>query len=146
MRHVPNVLLGLVAVAVMSACGGARSRPGVAEAERATIAVDNRAFTDMTVYVSEAVGSRRRLGLATGVSTTVFTIPSTVVGNGRRGDYLDGHSLAGGVGILFDQEGIDHYVSGVFGQGVGYWEGVGILWDAAGDDVYQFKVDIRTVS
>ena len=88
MRHVPNVLLGLVAVAVMSACGGARSRPGVDQAERATIAVDNRAFTDMTVYVSEAVGSRRRLGLATGVSTTVFTIPSTVVGNGRELSFI----------------------------------------------------------
>lgn len=87
MRTLPKALLGIVAVAVMSACGAARSRP-VEESERATIAVDNRAFTDMTVYVSESVGSRRRLGLATGVSTTVFTIPATVVGNGRELSFI----------------------------------------------------------
>jgi hypothetical protein len=57
-------------------------------------------------------------------------------GNGRRGDYLDGHSLAGGVGILHDEAGDDRYVCGVFGQGVGYWEGVGMLWDSAGTDAY----------
>lgn len=57
-------------------------------------------------------------------------------GNGRRADYLDGHSLAGGIGILFDQAGSDSYSCGVFGQGVGYWEGVGFLWDTAGDDKY----------
>lgn len=57
-------------------------------------------------------------------------------GNGRRADYLDGHSLSGGVGILYDQAGKDTYTCGVFGQGVGYWEGVGMLWDAEGDDVY----------
>jgi hypothetical protein len=57
-------------------------------------------------------------------------------GNGRRADYLEGHSLAGGVGILFDQAGNDGYSCGVFGQGVGYWEGVGMLWDSAGSDIY----------
>jgi len=57
-------------------------------------------------------------------------------GNGRRADYLDGHSLAGGVGILFDAGGDDTYRCGVFGQGVGYWEGVGMLWDGGGVDSY----------
>lgn len=57
-------------------------------------------------------------------------------GNGRRADYLDAHSLSGGVGILYDQGGNDHYSCGVFGQGVGYWEGVGYLWDEGGDDTY----------
>jgi hypothetical protein len=57
-------------------------------------------------------------------------------GNGRRADYLDGHSLSGGVGILYDVEGNDTYSCGVFGQGVGYWEGVGMLWDSAGNDKY----------
>ena len=57
-------------------------------------------------------------------------------GNGRRADYLDGHSLAGGVGILFDLEGNDTYTCGVFGQGVGYWKGVGFLWDSQGFDSY----------
>lgn len=57
-------------------------------------------------------------------------------GNGRRGDYLDSHSLAGGVGILYDAAGDDHYSCALFGQGVGYWEGVGMLWDTGGSDRY----------
>ncbi len=57
-------------------------------------------------------------------------------GNGRRGDYLDGHSLAGGVGILADLSGKDTYTCGIFGQGVGYWEGVGMLLDDNGNDSY----------
>lgn len=58
-------------------------------------------------------------------------------GNGRRGDYLDSHSLAGGVGILFDQAGNDRYSCSLFGQGAGYWEGVGMLWDTGGSDHYE---------
>ena len=58
------------------------------------------------------------------------------VGNGYRRDYIDVHSLAGGVGLLFDQAGNDTYSSAIFGQGVGYWEGVGMLWDASGSDSY----------
>ncbi|MFN8218896.1 MAG: hypothetical protein U0S12_02030 [Fimbriimonadales bacterium] len=57
-------------------------------------------------------------------------------GNGRRADYLDGHSLAGGVGLLYDMGGKDTYTCGVFGQGVGYWMGVGMLWDDSGVDLY----------
>lgn len=57
-------------------------------------------------------------------------------GNGRRGDYLDGHSLSGGVGILHDGGGNDRYECAVFGQGVGYWKAVGMLWDEGGDDEY----------
>lgn len=58
-------------------------------------------------------------------------------GNGRRADYTDGHSLAGGIGVLVDAEGNDRYTCGVFGQGVGYWYGLGILCDGEGADVYQ---------
>jgi len=58
-------------------------------------------------------------------------------GNGRRADYLDGHSLCGGIGILYDQAGNDTYSCGVFGQGVGYWQGVGMLWDDKGKDAYK---------
>jgi hypothetical protein len=42
----------------------------------------------MTVYVVESAGARRRLGLATGVSTTVFSIPASVVGNGRELQFI----------------------------------------------------------
>jgi hypothetical protein len=55
-------------------------------------------------------------------------------GMGRRADYSDGHSLAGGIGALFDVQGDDLYRCGVFGQGVGYWGGVGLLIDLQGND------------
>jgi hypothetical protein len=57
-------------------------------------------------------------------------------GFGRRAHPGDGHSLAGGFGILADGAGNDHYKCGVFGQGVAYWYSVGMLYDAAGDDAY----------
>jgi hypothetical protein len=57
-------------------------------------------------------------------------------GFGKRSDYLDGHSLAGGFGMLADGAGDDTYRCGVFGQGGGYWYGVGVLADAAGSDAY----------
>ncbi len=57
-------------------------------------------------------------------------------GFGVRADYTDGHSLAGGVGILADREGNDRYSCAVFGQGGGYWMGVGMLLDGAGNDAY----------
>ncbi len=56
-------------------------------------------------------------------------------GYGRRADYSDGRSWAGGVGMLIDVQGSDRYLCGVFGQGVGYWGGVGLLIDLQGDDV-----------
>jgi len=57
-------------------------------------------------------------------------------GYGVRLDYVNGKSLSGGIGILYDLEGKDSYSCGVFGQGVGYWEGLGALWDGGGDDTY----------
>ncbi len=57
-------------------------------------------------------------------------------GFGRRADFSDGRSMAGGVGILMDSQGNDTYSCGVFGQGVGYWMGVGLLWDLGGSDSY----------
>ncbi|MCX7687005.1 MAG: hypothetical protein N2045_03395 [Fimbriimonadales bacterium] len=55
-------------------------------------------------------------------------------GYGRRADYLDGRSYAGGVGILMDIQGNDVYRCSVFGQGSGYWGGFGMLIDLQGDD------------
>ena len=57
-------------------------------------------------------------------------------GFGRRADYSDGHSLAGGIGILLDADGDDKYSAGVFAQGTGYWYGLGMLLDEKGDDSY----------
>jgi len=58
------------------------------------------------------------------------------VGFGKRADYLDGHSWAGGVGILCDLAGNDRYSAGLFAQGCAYWRAVGMLLDGSGDDVY----------
>jgi len=58
-------------------------------------------------------------------------------GFGRRAHPGDGHSLAGGLGMLVDGTGNDTYLSGVFGQGVAYWYALGMLVDFAGDDSYQ---------
>ncbi len=58
-------------------------------------------------------------------------------GTGERRDYLDGHSVAGGVGMLLDGAGNDTYFGGVFSQAVGYWYGIGILDDREGDDSYR---------
>jgi hypothetical protein len=58
-------------------------------------------------------------------------------GFGRRDHPGDGNSLAGGVGILIDGKGDDHYSCGLFGQGVSYWYGLGALIDLDGQDTYQ---------
>jgi hypothetical protein len=57
-------------------------------------------------------------------------------GFGRRADYLDGHSWAGGVGILCDANGNDRYSAGLFAQGCAYWFSVGMLIDGGGADSY----------
>ncbi|MHA2612013.1 MAG: hypothetical protein V2G33_06475 [bacterium JZ-2024 1] len=59
------------------------------------------------------------------------------MGMGKRSDYIDGHSRAGGVGILVDGKGNDEYSCGVFGQGTSYWYSIGILYDGEGNDTYK---------
>lgn len=58
-------------------------------------------------------------------------------GMGRRGDGADGHSWAGGLGMLLDGAGDDYYTSGNWAMGTGYWFGIGILHDRAGNDEYR---------
>ncbi len=58
-------------------------------------------------------------------------------GYGRRADLGDGHSLAGGFGLLIDGAGDDTYHAQVWSQGCGYWWGVGVLEDRAGNDRYR---------
>ena len=45
--------------------------------QRTTVVVDNRAFSDMTIYASR--GQRVRLGIAGGNKKTTFTIPSSLL-------------------------------------------------------------------
>jgi hypothetical protein len=58
-------------------------------------------------------------------------------GYGRRADLGDGHSLAGGFGVLVDGAGDDLYHATAWSQGAGYWWGVGILEDLGGNDSYR---------
>lgn len=45
--------------------------------------------------------------------------------------------VAGGIGLVLDERGNDHYTSSNFSQGVGYFFGAGILVDERGDDVHE---------
>jgi hypothetical protein len=58
-------------------------------------------------------------------------------GYGRRADLGDGHSLAGGFGVLVDGAGNDSYHATAWSQGCGYWWGAGFLEDLGGDDSYR---------
>jgi hypothetical protein len=58
------------------------------------------------------------------------------VGFGKRADYIDGHSWAGGIGFLIDGAGNDRYSAGLFAQGCAYWYAIGLLSDVSGDDSY----------
>lgn len=55
-------------------------------------------------------------------------------GRGERARAGDGLSATGGVGLLLDLEGDDHYAAQVFAQGAAYYEGVGLLIDGGGQD------------
>ena len=58
-------------------------------------------------------------------------------GWGWRADLDDGRSLPGGVALLLDGGGDDHYRGEVFAQGVGYWHGAGVLVDDGGDNRFE---------
>ncbi len=61
-------------------------------------------------------------------------------GFGRRGEEIDGHNWAGGVGMLVDGAGNDHYEGDVFSQGTAYWYSLGFLVDKSGDDYHRTGV------
>ena len=44
--------------------------------------------------------------------------------------------IAGGIGIIFDGKGNDHFDGGVFSQAVGYWYSLGIIINIEGNDSY----------
>jgi hypothetical protein len=58
-------------------------------------------------------------------------------GYGIRGAFSDGRSTSGGIGMLLDLAGNDHYEAQVFAQGVGYYEGLGMLLDDDGNDRFE---------
>ncbi len=76
-------------------------------------------------------------GAPSGVYRGLSVSMAQGVGSGRRADFGDGYSLAGGWGMLLDAEGDDSYRAGVWAQGAGYWWGVGVLEDRDGEDRYR---------
>jgi hypothetical protein len=74
---VRTVLALLLLGAALAACARGRREPAPADA-RTTLSVENRNFSDMTIYVVRG-GQRVRLGLATGNSTTTLVIPSALL-------------------------------------------------------------------
>lgn len=55
---------------------------------------------------------------------------------GRWAEATDGQSLAGGMGIFFDNGGVDSYKAGYFSQGASYFFSLGICSDSEGNDAY----------
>ncbi|MEX2179487.1 MAG: hypothetical protein WD801_12305 [Gemmatimonadaceae bacterium] len=82
-----RLFAALIAVALLSGCAAMR---GASEdsGEPARVRVENRAYTDMTIYALEGGSVRRRLGVASSVSTSTFTIPASLVGLGREVQFL----------------------------------------------------------
>lgn len=58
-------------------------------------------------------------------------------GRGFRADATDGRSTAGGIGVLVDLAGDDHYRAQVFAQGSGYQQGLGLLVDDGGNNRFE---------
>ena len=71
------VLLAAIVVAP-AACASSGTNAAAANRPKTTVVVDNQALLDMTIYVLNG-GQRVRLGIATGLQKTRFTIPSGVV-------------------------------------------------------------------
>lgn len=55
---------------------------------------------------------------------------------GRRADFSDGHSWAGGFGLVLDGGGDDKYTGDCYVQGNSYWYALGMCVDKGGNDVY----------
>lgn len=94
-----------------------------------------------TGILVDATGNDRYVARDDGNPTPIYLDQSVAMaqgcGFGRRADLGDGHSLAGGVGILCDGKGNDYYSAQVWAQGCGYWWGLGICEDREGNDMYR---------
>jgi hypothetical protein len=66
-------MLGLV----LAGCGS-KPRTAAVPPPRTSVRVENQGFADMTIYAIRS-GQRVRLGIATGSSTTTFTIPANLI-------------------------------------------------------------------
>ncbi|MGH7719719.1 MAG: hypothetical protein ACREON_12860 [Gemmatimonadaceae bacterium] len=78
MRHVCWRMSVAVLLMVLAACSSARTRGGETAQEETTLRVENRSWTEMTIYVLTST-ERSRLGTVSGNSTRVFPIPERLV-------------------------------------------------------------------
>lgn len=84
-RRSMTVAVALVTLVAACATG---SVPLGDSGEPATVRVDNRGYVDMTIYTLEGGTIRRRLGVASAVGSATFTIPASLVGQGREVQFL----------------------------------------------------------
>ena len=81
-------IFALAAMCVTLAVCSRNPRPSSGNShERTTLRVENQGFPDMTIYALQG-GQRIRLGLATGNTTSVFTIPNYLLGAGNTIRFL----------------------------------------------------------
>ncbi len=74
---VRGVLLAMVAVTGLSACGGNRPDPGVSPDAPAILKVENQSQDVMTIYAWRS-GTRMRLGTVNPGETQTFTLARTI--------------------------------------------------------------------
>jgi hypothetical protein len=77
MRYLKLSLLAVVAVA-LAACASSGTNAAAQSNQTATLIVDNRAILDMNMYALRS-SQRIRLGTATGLTTSRFTIPASLI-------------------------------------------------------------------
>lgn len=77
LTNIRRILVGVLYI-FLAACASGGQRAGGASSDATTVVVDNMALLDMNIYVVRG-GQRVRLGTATGLSKTVFTIPHGIV-------------------------------------------------------------------
>jgi hypothetical protein len=152
---------GALGVGVLLDAGGDDTYDGEAAVQGAAVAgiglLIDEAGDDRyrTYHASQGFGYVRGVGvlLDRGGHDDYFAHPSDVlyespqspgmsnssfaqgVGFGRRDDGGRIY-LSGGLGVLRDASGDDHYTCGIFGQASGYWYGTGLLLEGRGDDHY----------
>ena len=81
-----SLLLALV-VPIPACRTGSRASDGDEPQVKTTVSVENREFVDMSVFVLRN-GQRLRLGVASGHSTTVLSIPNYLVKAGNDLQFL----------------------------------------------------------
>ena len=97
---------------------------------------------------SQAIGFPRGIGLIADISGDDFYYckGGEATGYGTRGHFEGwGQGMgfgiraiaSGGIGVLYDMQGRDHFEAGAFAQGGGYYYALGFLYNGGGeDDVY----------